>query len=91
MDNMGVSATHLDWTTVLYVRKSFFKHYNDGMLWCENADDYCAFKKEEKYNNTLSIEDKLYKRYKKAYDYAMAQTIKETHQAAEGLYHNLSN
>lgn len=86
----GVSSTHLDWTMVPYVRKSFFKHYNDGMLWCENADDYCTFKKEEKYNNTLSIEDKLYKRYKKAYDYAMAQTIKETHQAAEGLFHNLN-
>ena len=24
---MGVSATHLDWTMVPYVRKSFFKHY----------------------------------------------------------------
>ena len=86
----GVSATHLDWTMVPYIRKSFFKHYNDGMLWCENADDYCAFKKDERYNNTLSIEDKLYKRYKKAYDYAMIQTIKETHQAAEGLFHNLN-
>lgn len=86
----GVSSTHLDWTMVPYVRKSFFKHYTDGMMWCENADDYCAFKKDERYNNTLSIEDKLYKRYKKAYDYAMIQTIKETHQAAEGLFHNLN-
>lgn len=28
---MGVSATHLDWTMVPYVRKSFYKHYRDGM------------------------------------------------------------
>lgn len=27
----GVSATHLDWTMVPYVRKSFYKHYRNGM------------------------------------------------------------
>jgi ribonucleoside-triphosphate reductase len=27
----GVSATHLDWTMIPYVRKSFLKHYVDGM------------------------------------------------------------
>lgn len=27
----GVSATHLDWTMVPYVRKSFRKHFNDGI------------------------------------------------------------
>ena len=27
----GVSATHLDWTMVPYVRKSFYKHYLDGL------------------------------------------------------------
>ena len=32
----GVSATHLDWTMVLYVRKSFFKHYIDGLKYIEN-------------------------------------------------------
>ena len=26
----GVSATHLDWTMVPYVRKSFYKHWLDG-------------------------------------------------------------
>ena len=27
----GVSATHLDWTMVPYVRKSFVKHFKDGL------------------------------------------------------------
>lgn len=27
----GVSATHLDWTMVPYVRKSFYKHFKDGI------------------------------------------------------------
>lgn len=28
----GVSATHLDWTMVPYVRKSFFKHFTDNFI-----------------------------------------------------------
>ena len=35
----GVSATHLDWTMVPYVRKSFYKHYMDGLKYCENLSD----------------------------------------------------
>ena len=27
----GVSSTHLDWTMVPYVRKSFYKHFKDGL------------------------------------------------------------
>ena len=33
----GVSATHLDWTMVPYVRKSFFKHFVDGMKYLGDA------------------------------------------------------
>ena len=32
----GVSATHLDWTMIPYVRKSFRKHFKDGMHYIEN-------------------------------------------------------
>lgn len=35
----GVSATHLDWTMVPFVRKSFYKHYIDGLKYCENLSD----------------------------------------------------
>ena len=31
----GVSATHLDWTMVPYVRKSFYKHFKKGLKYCE--------------------------------------------------------
>ena len=34
----GVSAGHLDWTMVPYVRKSFFKHFKDGLKYIENID-----------------------------------------------------
>ena len=38
-----------------------------------------------------SINDEVYKKYKGAYEYAMDMLIKETHQAVEGMYHNLNS
>lgn len=80
----GVSATHLDWTMVPYVRKSFFKHWKDGrkyLLNDENTDELIFFADK-------SIDDDYYK--DDAYQYAMDMTIKETKQAVEGLMHNLN-
>ena len=81
----GVSATHLDWTMVPYVRKSFFKHYRDGVQYLEEKElDYS-------FQDWLSIEEEDYKVYSpKAYKYAMEQTEKELQQAVEGMYHNLN-
>ena len=86
----GVSATHLDWTMVPYVRKSFYKHFKDGVVYIENLglEDF-----ENRYiHDSLPITDKIYQSecYKKAYKYAMDMTEKEIHQAVEGLYHNLN-
>jgi ribonucleoside-triphosphate reductase len=82
----GVSATHLDWTMVPYVRKSFWKHYKDGMKYLENEEELtlnCDPKE-------LSIESSGYKTYPKACQYAMDMTTKELKQAVEGMYHNLN-
>lgn len=81
----GVSASHLDWSLVPYVRKSFFKHFRDGMKYVEEEE------LPDNLNDTLSIEDKLYKIHKKAYKYAYDMTEKEVRQGAEGLYHNLNS
>lgn len=82
----GVSATHLDWTMVPYVRKSFYKHFQDGLLYIEDDLNY--------WNNytmrNLSIEDETFRNKPKAYKYAMDMTIKEIEQAVEGMYHNLN-
>ena len=89
----GVSATHLDWTMVPYVRKSFYKHYKNicdvipgvsNKLVLENPED-------------VSIDNEIYcgcnwwnfvKKYisKKA----LKATEKELKQAVEGMYHNLN-
>ena len=84
----GVSASHLDWTMIPYVRKSFYKHYKDGIIYIEElgTEDF-----DNGYiTNNMSIEDELYKRFPKANKYAMDMTIKETYQAVEGMYHNLN-
>ncbi len=80
----GVSATHLDWTMVPYVRKSFFKHWKDGnkyLLNNQDADNLVFF-------SDKSIEDDYYK--DGAYQYAIDMTTREVHQAVEGMYHNLN-
>lgn len=79
----GVSATHLDWTMVPYVRKSFFKHWTDGMKYIENVDEVSG-------NPEMSITDEYYKGFPKSYQYAMDKTTKELQQAVEGMYHNLN-
>ena len=81
----GVSATHLDWTMVPYVRKSFRKHWNDGLKYVAFWDA-TNYQKEE-----LPIDEyPNYDDYKDVYKYALDMTKREVHQAVEGLYHNLN-
>ena len=80
----GVSASHLDWTMVPYVKISFYKHYKDGMNYIEEME------LSEDYNEELSIEDEKYKKFPKVYRYALEKTEKELMQAVQGMYHNLN-
>lgn len=91
----GVSATHLDWTMVPYVRKSFYKHLMDGYKYLEGIENPKSLYGQETSNSFwtqyVDIEDKDLKEcHPKAYQYAMDMTEKETHQAVEGMYHNLN-
>lgn len=95
----GVSATHLDWTMVPYVRKSFRKHWLDGVRYIEynklaedvkkeiSADEYL---KKFNIRDDNSIECQVYKDFGDAYKYAMDKTIQELNQSVEGMYHNLN-
>ena len=81
----GVSATHLDWTMVPYVRKSFRKHYCDAIKYIK-TDDWKVIAPKENW----SIDNEDYKLVSEWYQYAIDMTIKETQQAVEGMYHNLN-
>lgn len=88
----GVSSTHLDWTMVPYVRKSFGKHYLIGMKYIENMDDgWIEMNERDIKRDNPSITNKEYYLVdSKAYQYAVDMTRKEVYQAAEGMYHNLN-
>lgn len=72
---------------VPYVRKSFYKHYKDGLTYIEDLglEDF-----DNQYITVeTSITSKLYTKFNKAYNYAMDMTERELKQAVEGMYHNL--
>lgn len=83
----GVSATHLDWTMVPYVRKSFAKHFKDGLIYVQHDREQAKI-----VPNELSFEDKQANdiRNDEAYTYAMDMIFKEINQSVEAMYHNLN-
>jgi len=92
----GVSATHLDWTMVPYVRKSFWKHYRDALKYVENKTDKEISDVMENVGETsarsidfFKVDESAEKSYP-AYKYALDKTIQELEQAVEGMYHNLN-
>ena len=98
----GVSASHLDWTMVPYVRKSFWKHFCEGLVYFEE-DDPARYMNNINFA-TLPIDNYTHssvdnsqlglvssaKNCKKTYQYALDMTEKEIRQAVEGMYHNLN-
>lgn len=86
----GVSATHLDWTMVPYVRKSFRKHWNDGAEYIGKPSG--RFPKHwENIKEDLHIDEYPdYDDCASTYYYALDMTKKEIAQAVEGMYHNLN-
>lgn len=91
----GVSASHLDWTMVPYVRKSFFKHYCDGLKWCRNrvsSNTITISEQLQRINDKTPIDAMEYQEecLQYPYRYAMDMTKREVEQAVEGMYHNLN-
>ena len=72
----GVSATHLDWTMVPYVRKSFMKHYI--IAYVKTLDDFYTLKLMEMSNEEL---DTWYDENKEKY-------LKKLNLTAEEFYFN---
>lgn len=93
----GVAATHIDWTMVPYVRKSFYKHYRDGLEYIEGKDIqyiqqylYDIINDSNCYETEQSIDSKWWRKNEKSYKYAIDMTKREIKQAVEGMYHNLN-
>lgn len=89
----GVSASHLDWTMIPYVRKSFYKHYKDGFKYLLSNEGLPIIENEwdtNIFSDKLSIDDVNYQAHQNVYEYAMDMTQKELKQSVEGLFHNLN-
>ncbi len=94
----GVSASHIDWTMVPYVRKSFKKHLRDGLTYVEHLSEYKTNRFDKWLDNDPKHPDGLIhfddiefqSLHPDAWDYALEMTKREIHQAVEGMYHNLN-
>ena len=84
----GVSASHIDWTMVPYVRKSFAKHFKDGIKYCCPNSRYNldSIPKELKFDDLEANASWN----EPAYKYALEMTEREVYQAIEAMYHNLN-
>ena len=82
----GVASAHLDFDLAPYVKKSFYKHFLDGLKYLLIEKNYNL----DIFNDNLSIEDNNYKKYEQVYKYALDMTEKETNQAAQAFYHNMN-
>ena len=76
---------------VPYIRKSFYKHFRDGVVFVEQIILDCT-PPEGMTSADIAIDGDFYKNLNcpKAYQYAMVMTEREVYQAVEGLYHNLN-
>ena len=86
----GVSASHIDWTMVPYVRKSFIKHYKDGLRYLFDFDEKEIMGYGLIANEDFSIDCGRYTQNKAVYKYALEMTEREVYQAVEAMYHNLN-
>lgn len=93
----GVSATHLDWTMVPYVRKSYWKHYKDGIKYIRNNELLIKHWEDnnDEWENHCKLpiippEDFPNEPGNEVLRYAYDMTVKEVYQAVEGMYHNLN-
>lgn len=95
----GVSASHIDWTLVPYLKKSFIKHFKRGVKYIYSDDEKLEV---ENVFDDINLNDftidllaseniytEILSKYSKAYQFAIDATNTEMNQAAEGLYHNL--
>lgn len=83
----GVATQHIDFDLRPFVKKSFAKHYADGMKWLEGgvvSGELLTQMKE------YSIDNEFYTDNPKVYHYAMTKLHEEMKEGCQALYHNLN-
>lgn len=91
----GVASAHIDYDLAPYVKKSFYKHFREGVKYLVTEEEKQAICLPDDWYDTCiktmaSIEHPNFNAFPKAKQYAMDMLEKEGRQAAQGLYHNLN-
>ena len=90
----GVADNAIDRHLAPYVRKSFIKHYKNGLHWFGNPGDWDTFTANHAFNietASISAEWNVFKAFNRmAYMFAMESLEKEGLQSTQALYHNLN-
>lgn len=90
----GVADNAIDRHLAPYVRKSFIKHYKNGLHWFGNPGDWDTFTANYGFNiktASISAEWNIFKAFNRmAYMFAMESLEKEGLQSTQALYHNLN-
>lgn len=90
----GVADNAIDRHLAPYVRKSFIKHYKNGLHWFGNPGDWDTFTANHEFNietASISAEWNIFKTFNRmAYMFAMESLEKEGLQSTQALYHNLN-
>ena len=87
----GVGTVHLDYDLAPFVKRSFYKHWQDGIKYIGQVyipDDVDVFQGAPDMSIEDYPKDSTNERY--IYRYAMDMLNKEMKQSAEALYHNLN-
>ena len=85
----GVASAHIDYDVAPYVKKSFVKHYKNGMKYISNYSD-AVIDEIIKNGLDISLTSEDAKARESVYKYAYDMTYKEGLQGAQALYHNLN-
>ena len=86
----GVSASHIDWTMVPYVRKSFYKHFKDGLEFVVGINPNMSETLKSVSTDSSILDETYVDIFPEAYKYAIRMTEREVYQAVEAMYHNLN-
>jgi len=85
----GVASAHIDTDIAPYVRKSFIKHYKNGMKYISGYSNE-AINDVISHGFDISINSEYAKKCTPVYKYAYDMLEKEGKQGAQALYHNLN-
>ena len=86
----GVASCHLDYDLAPFVKKSFVKHFYNGLKWVEKGGKDDAELWSYYHLTNIGDDSECAQLRPKAYKYAISMLEKEGMQAAQSLYHNLN-